>query len=282
MLFLFLFLNSSDALRTIDLDDADGNPNLAYQSSLMLHATSHNRERSHSASRDFWRYFRTNSGPSTDPCEWRGVTCENGTVKFFLWSFMFFNEIIDGQRRTTAKNWFIEMDWLPSTLAAVHLNGIYLIDGWSADRLPRDLRYLYLNNCQPPPSSQERKGYRRDMRLRQLPVGLEELYIFGGWMNGTVLLDGLPQRMKIVHLQSTSLRKAYVRNADMPPYLVIIVLSAGVREVKVKERGNEEPDSRITQVNSYAYEPTAIYNGLMDENAAMFRNFKSMHPFEEK
>ena len=146
----------------------------AYQETLMLRAIDANVNAEARHPDHFWNYVRTGEAQETDPCTWRGVICSGGIVRRFIFPSVPYVVRRPGNPCIENANWLLEFDWLPSTLHAIHLNQIYLIDGWTTESLPRELRYLNLDR------SYSHSASERTVNFRKLPENMEVLHIQSG------------------------------------------------------------------------------------------------------
>ena len=85
--------------------------------------------------RVFERYFFQDVQNRSNECAWRGVHC-GGTI---ITSFVFVSPSVAGNRI----NFEIDLNWLPSSLEAIHLWLIAPASPWALERLPRKLRYFF-------------------------------------------------------------------------------------------------------------------------------------------
>ena len=147
---------------------------------------------------NIWQYLRTQSTTDPNPCTWRGVACTDGVMTSFafIWVSPLYrrqNGSADTGGEWHLPKWEIDIRWLPSTLQSLHLVWISLQEGWAAELLPRDLRYVYFKYCLHAAGA----NANHEINLRKLPRKLEEFYLAGGWYRGAVHLDELPPTLRV-------------------------------------------------------------------------------------
>ena len=190
------------------------------------------------------KYINGGAGMHTDPCTWRGIECTAKEITSLIMTAILIKEelpIVSWSLETQYVPWKIDMDWLPPTLRVIHLNRLVLEDGWVAERLPRELRYLNVIRC----NSRANTKKSREVRLHRLPRKLVELFVHEGWYSGKVLLIDLPKSLQILALVHESLEKVYVDSTQLPKSLRRVIVFSTKRLVKVTEIADSLGDSRI-------------------------------------
>ena len=203
------------------------------QSTLMMKCIERNLQGSTRLARSLWQLL-THGEPNHDPCTWgRSVSCTDGILKTFVFIRM--------PMQYESAQWKIEMDWLPSSLEFVHLFEVDMVHGWLAARLPRDLRFL----CYSAGSETSISGNRR-VDLCRLPERMEELLVRRGWYRGNVDLTQLPRTMRLLIIWHKSVKKAFLRNAQLPDGLIKIVLYQGGAGTWLEEIEGIDVDPRVS------------------------------------
>ena len=219
VLFICTFLSLASGAECLDSSQQNQKtPVELYQTQLMLRCISDNFQWSKAHRDRMWNYLCTGKPNTSDPCEWRGVTCTNNEMT----SLIFVST--DSIRNPLDSPWSIDMDWLPSTLQYVHLTHARQLDGWLAERLPRAL--LYFNS-----SCSLTNGVitKRQIHFRNLPPKMEEMQIFHGWFSGTVWISALPNTMRACVLRTGCIRRVYVESQNLPKSLEMIVIN-GIKD----------------------------------------------------
>ena len=138
-------------------------------------------------------YLQLVSANPADVCTWRGVQCTDGLVTHLHIA----HQVSMYSMRAA---WTLQMDWLPSTARFVHLGSIKFPIGWHPDRLPRDLRYLYMYFCFNS-SLDAQQGTKYDIDLRRLPSRMEELIVVSSIIGRVIDLRRLPDTMRFVFIK---------------------------------------------------------------------------------
>ena len=139
-----------------------------------------------------------------DCCAWRGVGCADGVIVSIH---------LDHSGRGGGKITAIHMSWMPPTVRYAWIGYLHTFHGWKTSRLPREMRYLSLTHVDRVPIL---KGRELEVDLRMLPSQMEELYVVGGWYNGAVYVDNLPQSMRIIQITNPAVNEAFVNFAALP------------------------------------------------------------------
>ena len=158
--------------------------------------------------KDMHRFLVEESPNKNDMCTWRGVGCTRSTVSSFHLSS---NE--------SNISWILTMDWLPPSVQALHLERIPTWNGWLAERLPQDLRYMCLIFCS------ARFTSMRSINLHKLPRLLEELYVRQGWYEGAVHIANLPETMRVLCIQYRWINHAVIDEESLPKKLTHVRIS---------------------------------------------------------
>ena len=164
------------------------------------------------------------------PCDWRGVRCTHDAVT----SFQLTSD-------TSGFSWIVSMDWLPSTLRELYLARIPMRSGWSAERLPRDMRYMQLVHCS------ARFGHESTINLHALPDRMEELVVREGWYSGEVHVQHLPETMRILYLQHRWFKHAVIDEESLPGKLIHLRVTTPDKGVSfVNTEGKPVRDLRVS------------------------------------
>ena len=100
-----------------------------------------------------------------------------------------------------AVSWIISTDWLPAELQYVHLHSVHLREVWKPDRLPRELRYFYLNACYGPKMGAT-SGYSKAIDFERLPSKIEELILIGSNAGNAININALPNTMRLLYIRA--------------------------------------------------------------------------------
>ena len=146
-----------------------------------------------------------------DACKWRGILCNIDTVQSML--------IRLNKHRDSG--YHIDMDYLPSSLEFVHLEYIHFREGWAAEHLPRDLKYLYACRCK----NRHHIYPGPRVNMNKLPRKLEELHIVNSAFyapSGVLIINDLPSSIRILNIVNTSLQKVFIDTACMPDGMKVL------------------------------------------------------------
>ena len=243
-----------------------------YQSMLMKQCIECNFQDSSRTTRRLWQLL-THAEPNYDPCTWgHSVVSTDGILKTFVFIRM--------PKQYVYSPWKIEMDWLPSSLAFVHLSDIDMVSVWLAERLPRDLRYLSYGS-----SGMKFIAKNRRVDLTHLPERMEELLVRNGWFSGAVNLMHLPRTMRLLILRHVTVHKAFLRHSQLPDGLVQIFLYDGAAGTQLQEVDGAGVDARVSNEGSTWKHPTTNYfelsiyrEGLVQQALVIREDFKALFP----
>ena len=160
-----------------------------------------------------------------DICKWRGVECTDGVMHTFVW------------HRQGLTPLGILMEWLPPTLQFLHLDRITMIHGWQPFNLPRALRYLNLNDCDrhsTQSSSSLPDALIALSDLRMLPSKMEEFILDNSFFMGQIMLESLPQTMRLLFLRTFFFEKVNIDPLALPDQMEYIVFLNLVANKPVK------------------------------------------------
>ena len=205
---------------------ADNAPN--YQR-LLMHQILYTKKR------HGWDYrtsgFILNHRYSANECLWKGVECQKGVMTGLVLN------------SSITRRLALRMPYLPSTLKFVHLHLLALESSWKAPQLPRELRYLYMNQCfLPRPES-----IPAEIELESLPARMEEYHHIHGWWFGPVNIIRVPRRMRILEIIHEKVTLVTISNDALPPSLELVYIRSlhyGVRP-KLREVLGRRVDSRV-------------------------------------
>ena len=164
--------------------------------------------------------------PGCDPkeiCEWKGIVCDEKLVRTVAWKEM--------------EDFYLQsMDWLPATIRKVHLRLVPVLTPIKTRHLPRELKYLYLCDCDFPISPIDLQG---------LPIHLEELHMRACMITGDVLLASLPPYLRVIDLTFNDIQKVYVLNSKLPETLVQVHLAKLFKKPKIVCLDEKKADPRV-------------------------------------
>ena len=171
-------------------------------------------------------------------CAWNGISCTGGLVTSIHAEFP------GGDPGSHILRWAILMEWIPPTLNSIHFDRICLIHGWAAEKLPRDLRYMFLSNCD---SAGTASGVVAD--FRKLPLQMEEMIVITSWFNGKLDLSALPKNMTLLYIRTdpSNLDTVYVDYGLLPRALqnLHITDKHQAKRIQVRRTGHTRADSRV-------------------------------------
>ena len=180
----------------------------------------------------FFRYLLPGDTSQHACCSWRGVGCISDVV----------TTLVLAQERD--RIWSIRILWLPNTVRHAHFDIAGIMGTFDLRLLPRDLRYF--NIC---------RGIFYDkpadsLQLRDLPAKIEEFYVKNvqGVFFGKVLIDGLPQSLEILAIESWSINSVTIDCMPFYPSLKHIGIFGTIR--KVRPVGGKEADHRFIHGSS--------------------------------
>ena len=181
-----------------------------------------------------------------DVCDLRNVRCVDGVVQSIIW-------------KSPAKGMLtrlaVDMEWVPPTVQAIHLQDCATLKAYSLDKYPRNLEYLLLERCTRIHSAFNRESFHR------LPARMEELHFVDCFVRGIVDLTTLPRSMRVITLYKLHITRVVVYN-DLLPFRLQTVRIASVykrmvvdkpKKVKVDDRVYIGQDDRAShQTDRYA------------------------------
>ena len=149
-----------------------------------------------------------------------------------------------GRAEILPGEWKVDMQWLPSTVREIHFYMIQLVSGWTAQSLPRSLRYISLYDYE--------LSSKRTVDFRKLPAHLEVLIVERGWLRGAIILDMLPQTLRTCILYHRSITKVLVHSDRLPKSLEKFVLCNHKHEIQIRELGERSTDARVMVTDQYS------------------------------
>ena len=181
----------------------------------------------------FGRRYLTRQGVDPDDeCQWRGVECVEGTIT----SFVTGGNLIDHLR--------IRMQLFPSTLRAIYLRQVNLFHGWSAQTLPRDLRFLYMSIT---------SAHERFSDLRKLPGKLEEIHCMQpmGYWHGQIDLRSLPPSLRILQIMAVIKGPIIANDSAFPENIKRVRIAYRVNSTKKRSvlTEGEELNRNVLECN---------------------------------
>ena len=222
-------------------------------------------------------------GPLTahDACAWKGIECEDGIVTSILLN----RYMYDPSFRTS---YIVNINWVPQTVEKMHMLDIHLLNGWSPERLPRNLRYLCLWSCiewsiTSIDGEKERTNAgvstKGEVNLQKLPEGLEELYIVYGWTAGYLRMGCIPQNMRRLLICSSVLTHAFVHFEALPESLqeACVVCTKHGKTINVRGMGRKQHDKKVrTKMKNVGFHPFALDSRVYADFCAQTLTFKAM------
>ena len=206
-------------------------------------------------------YLQGASSIAHDSCTWKGIECEDGAIKSVLFDR-------DMHNKPYKTKFIVNIHWLPSTIEYVHIRNMSLLNDWRPERLPRQLRYLFLSQCGYQILYSDEVGQAgRDstarMNLQALPAGLEELYIVGSWRQSSLAIGLLPEGLRRLHISGWSLKHAYIQYEVLPESLqgASFVSNMHRNDLKVHAVGRQKRDDRV-----YINQKRAAYRQFVAES----------------
>ena len=208
-------------------------PDAQYQHQAMHRCIKPNLNKSTDHIRTFERYFYQDVQNRSNECAWRGVHCDDTIIT----SFVFVSPSL------TDNNICFELDlnWLPSSLEAIHLRLIAPASPWAPERLPRKLRYFYFWGI---PKAQ---NISHNSSLRNLPNALEEIHLTHSWPSGSVLLIDIPASVRFFSIWHWGLRRVYLDSASLSDKLEVVYIYVEA-QTKFIPIGEAEWDTRVKQL----------------------------------
>ena len=164
-----------------------------------------------------------------DICTWRLTECTDGLLTS-LWAYGRHSSFGNGSLSAS-------IEWLPPTLQFIHFDFVGVPGIWEKMCLPRDLKYLYLQNCY----CIWMNSIAKCIDFSRLPWKMEELIVMHSTISGTIRFERLPPKMYLVYIeQSVRLIDSIIVNyAHLPQTLEILSITDvhGNRSWNVKEIG---------------------------------------------
>ena len=214
-----------------------------WQTELMLRVLHQNFRdsltQSDNAPPTLWLYLRGQEAQDLDPCTWTTVDCTDGIARAFIFTWVY---EYPNHNEQIQHFWSVDVEWLPSTLQYIHINGAKLVNDWKPELLPRETRYFYLL-C--------RTGRaHKNVKLENLPLNIEELHLRSA-NHGTVVIANLPPKMRFCTFQCTGLYHAHVHSPSLPDSLELITIGGIIHKVKCRELSGGVLDERVHETQSY-------------------------------
>ena len=175
-----------------------------------------------------------------DPCQWRGVECDERT------------EIIQSLHITQdskARQIVVHMDMLPPTVASLYLENIHTLNGWVSSRLPRELKYMCVLGGE---IFESLAPQQRNMQLENLPRSMEELILMQFPFHGCVVVDDIPERMRILWIRTTGFQKVFVNVERLSDTLRFFSITNPLLRVEVFDRFGKNARRHLTRT-AYAH-----------------------------
>ena len=286
---LSVLLISAHIFNTIEENKTKNQPSparlLGRQKHLVHSAVAPNYRTDRPHAYMFKRYL--NIGENIDSesiCSWRGFHCDSdGTLESIIMTQITVWGVRRGQTNSNLIRfyWFLDLDFLPPSVQFVYLSAIQLGYGWSPHRLPRDMRFLFLENC----SIFQVTDAIDVLKFHVLPAKMEELHILHGWLQGTVRIDALPPQMRFIQLvQLQSMPSVIIDSRALHDKFNLAVIRCLEGKVNIKEVSGGKRDARVQtrgEVNSelcgmYQREVRGIYDMFLD----MFRGGNALRMYE--
>ena len=156
-----------------------------------------------------WRYLLSNGATKDDCCSWRGFECVDGLLQSLAMTTFGLDE----------RRWYLDLDWLPSSIENIFCKSVFLVRRFSVERLPRSLRYFYIfqqSGCLYP-------SPQGVLHLCHLPMHMEEFrMITWNAFCGVVLIHEVPKTMRVCVLTNPCISTVIVSNEGLPPSLELI------------------------------------------------------------
>ena len=216
-----------------------------------------------------------------DSCTWKGIECEDGIVTSILLDRYMYDA-------SFGVSYIVNINWVPQTVEKLHVREIHLLNGWSPERLPRNLRYLCLWSCNHwsitfIDDEKERKNAgvstKSESNLQELPQGLEQLYIVYGWTAGYLRMGCIPQNMRRLLICSSVLTHAFVHFEALPESLqeACVVCTKQGKTIKVRGMGRKQHDKKVrTKMKNVGFHPFALDSRVYADFCAQTLTFKAM------
>ena len=187
---------------------------------------------------DIHAHMQRNAINKDNVCSWYGIECTNGLVTSL---FVNTSEMVEG-----GLSWTFRPNWMPPTLRFAHIYKAFLpmntessTELWAPDRLPRDLKYLYMDQCV---SYQINERQYAESGFSRLPSRMEELILIYSVPFLTIEIEKLPTTMRILYIvtDAADVDAIIVNYSTLLPVLkhlyVADMYSAGFTTAKNKVR----------------------------------------------
>ena len=155
---------------------------------------------------EFREYFGVEREAENNVCDFRGIRCIEGKMVSFVIGTLLDDPNTYGQHA-------IAMDFLPSTLRVLAVSYVNMGSGWSGRYLPRELRAMHILHSRAP---QARARNGRTFSFRDLPDKMVEIRTINSWGAGSIVVEGLPKSLRILHIQFIDLKSVHVNNESCP------------------------------------------------------------------
>ena len=167
----------------------------------------------------------------TDPCKWSGTTCDA-------------EDNIRAVRlaKQEESDQIISLDYLPPTCQEIHLMHLKHATGFLAERLPRELRYLYIHSCFLLDTKTKTDA---KVDFRKLPPHLEEFIVYGGWFHSKMYIASLPAYMRIIAVYNRRLGDIFVDSWALPASLRKAAFMRTGNTVKIHYTDEQFSDDRF-------------------------------------
>ena len=151
------------------------------------------------------------------------------------------------------------MMWLPQTIQHLQLVAADISVPLESDTLPRDLRYLFMQRCDPMCTALNESAFDS----RRLPQHLEEFHLVSSWITGTIVLDELPRTMRILQLMSSDLQEIICGDSITPEHLERIIIQSGTFwNVSIVSGDSSPIRGLLTWKAALSFEASAYYGKL--------------------
>ena len=95
----------------------------------------------------------------------------------------------------------VYVEWIPPSTEYLVLWIIQLKNGFDAEKLPRELRFLLLNEC----FIKDKEKLRQKFNFGNLPEEIEEFHVLHGKLFGDIVITSLPQTLRILQVKHEAL-----------------------------------------------------------------------------
>ena len=128
---------------------------------------------------------------ASNVCRYKGIHCADENI--FAFALQPLSTRFAGGRMA------VDVRWLPSEMNALYLQYVVLRGGCPTRMLPRDLRFLHIN--------QSEAGGKTDLNLQCLPNRMQELHVMRFFDAGVINLFHLPPDFRILQLAGCGVTK---------------------------------------------------------------------------